>query len=221
MRKIRKWLPVLAAALVGAIALSAPAQAAPAATALRPSVKAAAPAAAPFAVINKPGTYGHTCESLGNDQGKPKAVPTQGVICSQIVVQDLGTGAYLVTGENEGICQKITQPRSFQQCANINMWSGTSKANLDGTNIQRGFSLSSCGHGTNPKCSATVTVFNAPGFVIPDKDCELVWGSIAYNLANDTPRTSIELPGSAVTVNMQPIPPYFETKFAYKIGNAC
>jgi hypothetical protein len=183
-------------------------------------VKAAAPAAAPFAVINGPGTYGHTCESLGNDQGQPKAVPTQGVICSQIVVQDLGTGAWLVTGENQGICQKV-RSTVLKQCANINMWSGTSRAHTDGTNIQRAFSLASCGHGTNPKCSATVTFFGAPGWVIPDGECWLVWGSIAYNLANDTPKTSIELPGSAVTVSMQPIPLYFETKLAYRIGNAC
>jgi hypothetical protein len=221
MRKIRKWLPVLAAALVGAIALSAPAQAAPAATALRASVKAAAPAVAPFAVINGNGKYGHTCESLGNDQGRPKAVPTQGVICIQIVVQDLGTGAWLVTAESQGICQKITQPRTNQQCANINMWSGASIAHTDGTNIKRGFNLLSCGHGTNPKCSTGATFFSGAGWVIPDGECWLAWGTIAYNLANDTPATSIELPGSALTVSMQPVPLYFETKLAFKVGNGC
>jgi hypothetical protein len=220
MRKIRKWLPVLAAALVGTIALSAPAQAAPAATALRASVKAAAPAAAPFAVITKPGHYGHNCEKLGDDQGKPKALPTKAVICSNLFVEDLGGGNYLVQGENQGICITV-KTLIYQQCANINMWTGTSRELRDGSNLQRGFSLSSCGHGTNPKCSETVTTLWAPGFVIKNGECWWVWGSISYNEANDTPRTSIELPSSALTVYMQPIPLYWETSAAYEIGNGC
>jgi hypothetical protein len=148
------------------------------------------------------------------------ALPTKGVICSNLLVEDLGTGAYLVRGENQGTCITV-KTFIYQQCANINMWTGTSREQTDGTNLQRGFTLSSCGHGTNPKCSATRTTFFAPGFVINNGECWFVWGSISYNEADDTPRTSIELPYSALTVNMQPIPPYFETEFSYRIGNGC
>lgn len=95
MRRVRNWLLVLAAAVVGATALSTPAMA---------------------ATVTPAGDHGHVCQELGKDQ-KNKAV-----VCADLVVASLGNGAYIVYGLAQAYCQGLSNTGSYPECANATVW---------------------------------------------------------------------------------------------------
>jgi hypothetical protein len=191
MRKVRSWLLVVAAALVGATALSTPALAAPAAT--------------PHAIVTKTGIYGHTCKALGNDRRY------QGVVCSEILVANLTDGSTRVYGEAEVVCETLKGSAPVQ-CANGTVWFGY--VWTDGGHAD----LEHCGHSFGPCDTPRELFVSAEPLVVPNGFCVEVHGRIWWLLGNG-PTTTIELPKSAKNVSMA-TGTTLDTKW-FLVGNGC
>lgn len=195
MRKVRRWLLVVAVALVGATALSTPAIAAPAAT--------------PNAVVTGPGTHGHVCDKLGDDIGVPGALPSQGVVCADLVVTALQGGGYGVQAVAEGLCQELEDKSKYPRCSNVLLWIGLEDPSGGVTVIGQ------CGHASGP-CSTPRHYFQGDGELVPDGGCHHnVWATVFFFF--DNVNTSIFLPGSNREVFMDNnlSTPHFN------IGNGC
>lgn len=192
MRKLRTWLLVLAAALVGATAPSTPALAAPAAT--------------PNAIVTPTGSYGHTCMPLGNDK------KTEGVICIAIQVFNLTDGSTRINAVAEAYCQTVGSAAPVQ-CANATVWFGY--VWTDGGEAEVG----ECGHSFGPCATPRPIFVSSTPLSVPNGLCVQVEGRIWSQLDNG-PTTAVQLPGTDDFVRMPNLASTLSTP-EFLVGNGC
>lgn len=191
MSNVRTWLLALAAALVGATALSTPAIAAPAAT--------------PNAVVTSTGFHGHKCIPLGNDG------TTEGDICIAVGVANLTDGSTRVVSAAEAVCQTLT--KLPVRCSNAEIWFGY--VWTDGGEAEIGI----CGHSFGPCATPRAIFTSAIPLVVPNGFCVQAKGRIWAHLGNG-PTTGITLPGTGDFVRMPNLASTLDTDW-FLAGNGC
>jgi hypothetical protein len=192
MGKVRTWLVVLAAALVGVTALNTRAMAATANT------------------VTPAGTHGHVCEVLDDDG------TNQAVICADLVVTSLPDGSYTARGQAEVACQGLSNKNSFPQCANAVVWIGIEDPSVGDA------LLAGCGHSNGPCSTPRAFFSSDFFEVGNGQCHHNVWATVFWNLANgpgtsiELPASSAFPHGLVVGMG----PPNISTAH-FNIGNGC
>lgn len=130
----------------------------------------------------------HVCKVLGNDQGAPGAVPSQAVVCADLMAANDG-GQILVVPEEEAFCQSLSNNNDYPECANIETTQEVAVAG-EGT---LGNPAQFCGHSYGSCVSNGRDYFGYTNYKSgPVNSCIEAWSDLTGSGLDNT----VELPGS-------------------------